>query len=66
MKIINPIVTFLVASFFSLCLMTCDLGGDVDFEQGSMQKLGTFSRKIVIKNYSCEIMFRKYLKLINN
>ena len=44
MKIINPIVTFLVASFFSLCLMTCDLGGDVDFEQGSMQKLGTFSR----------------------
>ena len=30
------------------------------------KKLGTFSRKIVIKNYSCEIMFRKYLKLINN
>ena len=43
MKIINPIVTFLVASFFSLCLMTCDLGGDVDFEQDSMQKIGTFA-----------------------
>ena len=30
------------------------------------KKLGAFSRKIVIENYSCEIMFRKYLKLINN
>ena len=35
-KVTNLIVTSLVVSLFSFCLMTCDLGGDVDFTQELM------------------------------